>query len=120
MVEDHTKANDKLKQVAQQKGVSLPDQLEANNQKLVDQLKALSGSEFDKQYMAAMVRDHRADIEEFSREAEKGHDADVKNFASDTLPVLREHLKLAEAAARAVGAPVNTPANGSADTGSRP
>jgi putative membrane protein len=48
--------------------------------------------------MKHMVSDHKKDISEFKSEASKAKDADVKQFASSTLPTLEEHLNLAQAA----------------------
>ena len=42
-----------------------------------------------------MVRDHRGDVAEFRHEANDGEDAAIKTFASNTLPTLETHLKLA-------------------------
>jgi putative membrane protein len=53
---------------------------------------------FDKDYMAAMVKDHEKDVAEFEAEAKDGSDPDVKAWASKTLPTLKKHLELAKAA----------------------
>jgi putative membrane protein len=53
---------------------------------------------FDKDYMAAMVKDHEKDVAEFEKEAKDGSDPDVKAWASKTLPTLKKHLELAKAA----------------------
>jgi len=49
-----------------------------------------------------MVKDHKKDVKEFEKQAKNAKDADVRNFASKTLPTLQEHLKMAEAAQQAV------------------
>ena len=96
MVSDHTKANDELKQIASAKGVQLPTSLDDKHKKHVDHLQKMSGAAFDKTYMGHMVDDHQQDVAEFKKEAQSGHDADVKGFASKTLPTLQEHLQLAK------------------------
>lgn len=96
MVDDHTKANDQLKQIAQQKGVTVPTELKPRHQHTVERLSKLSGAAFDHAYMHTMVVDHREDVALFRHEASRGRDADVKKFAADTLPTLQEHLKMAE------------------------
>jgi putative membrane protein len=96
MVDDHTKANNELKDIASKKGLTLPTGLDAKDQATYDRLSKLSGAEFDRAYMADMVRDHRADIAEFEKEASQGSDPDIKSFASKTLPTLRHHLEMAE------------------------
>ena len=49
-----------------------------------------------------MVSDHKEDIKKFQRVADKGKDAELKQFASQTLPTLKEHLQLAESTAQQV------------------
>ncbi len=103
MVDDHSKANDELKTLAQHKNITLPSELDAKNKALRDRLAKLHGAQFDKAYMQAMVQDHRKDVSEFRHESTSGADADVKSFAAKTLPTLEEHLKLAQDANKAVG-----------------
>jgi putative membrane protein len=98
MVDDHSKANQQLKQLASTKGVTLPTSLDKTSQHEYDKLSKLSGAQFDREYMDHMVSDHKKDISEFKSEAKKAKDADVKQFASSTLPTLEEHLNLAQAA----------------------
>jgi putative membrane protein len=96
MVDDHSKANDQLKQLASQKGVTLPTEPEKSAQKEHDRLSKLSGSAFDREYMKHMVSDHKKDVSEFKSEINKVKDADLKQWAQNTLPVLEEHLTLAQ------------------------
>lgn len=96
MVDDHTKANDQLKQVASQKGVTVPSTLPASKQKDVDKLNKLSGAAFDKAYVSMMVKDHKKDVADFQKESKSGKDSDVKGFASTTLPTLQDHLKMVQ------------------------
>jgi len=96
MVDDHSKANDELKQLASSKGITLPTDVAAKDQAEYDRLSKLSGTEFDKAYMRLMVSDHRTDVNEFRRESQHGADADVKAFAAKTLPTLEHHLQMAE------------------------
>src|SRR5689334_12082691 len=49
MEDDHSKANDELKQLASNKGVDLPSSLNKKHQSKVDKLSKLSGAEFDRQ-----------------------------------------------------------------------
>ena len=96
MVDDHTTAGYELSTIASKKGVTMPSGLDAKDQALKDKLSKLNGSDFDKAYMQDMVKDHRADVAEFKKEANSGQDADVKAFAAKTLPTLEDHLKNAE------------------------
>jgi putative membrane protein len=96
MVDDHTKANDQLKQIASGKGVTLPTDLDSSAKREHDKLSKLSGADFDDEYMKHMVSDHKKVVKEFSDEAKSGKDADIKQFASSTLPTLQQHLQLAQ------------------------
>ena len=89
MVKDHTKANEELMQIAQQKGVKLPE--DTKHSKEYGRLSKLSGAKFDEEYMKLMVKDHDKDVTEFQREAQRAKDPDVKSWAAKTLPVIQEH-----------------------------
>ncbi len=96
MVQDHTKANDELKQIARSSQVQLPDKMDESAQKEMDKLQKLSGAQFDQEYMKHEVSDHKKDVKEFQKEAKSAKDPDVKRFASQTAPTLGEHLKMAQ------------------------
>lgn len=94
MVDDHSKANDQLKQLASQKGVTVASALPASKQKDVNKLSKLSGAAFDKTYVKMMVDDHKKDVAEFKKESKSAKDSDLKGWASSTLPTLEDHLKM--------------------------
>lgn len=102
MAKDHGKANDELKKWASATGYTLPTSLNAEQQKMHDDLKAKKGSEFDRMYTDLMVTDHKKDIAEFKKEVSGGSEASLKGFASNTLPTLEHHLMEAEKAKAAV------------------
>ena len=103
MVTDHGKANEELTQLAQRKGIALPADLDAKHKQLIDRLAKLSGAEFDRAYSREMQRDHDADVKEFQHQAKSGKDADVKAWAAQTLPVLQEHQRQAHQLGTTVG-----------------
>jgi putative membrane protein len=102
MVEDHSKANDELKQIAGAKGIALPTDLDAKHKAKMDKMQKLSGAQFDRAYMDEMVADHKQDVAEFKKEASSGKDSDLKAFAAKTLPTLEDHLKMAQSTDAAV------------------
>lgn len=104
MVEDHSKANGKLTDIASQQGITLPTEMDKKDQATYDHLSSLSGKAFDQAYARDMVNDHVKDIAAFKQESQDGKNEAVKNFASETLPTLETHLKLAHQMAHAVGA----------------
>jgi putative membrane protein len=94
MVDDHSKANADLMQVASSKGWALPTALDAKHQAEMQKMSALSGEAFDRAYVKMMVKDHKKDVAEFQKESTRGADAEVKGFATRTLPTLQEHLQM--------------------------
>jgi putative membrane protein len=108
MVEDHTKAGEELKQLAAQKKVMLPPDVLPAHKQLMEKLSKLSGAEFDKEYVAAMVADHEKDVAAFENVSKTAADADVKAFATKTLPTLKMHLEMIKAMAGKMGVKMKT------------
>jgi putative membrane protein len=97
MIDDHTNANQQLMQLASSKGMTLPTTLDAKHQAMVTKFQGMSGAAFDRAYAKQMVQDHRKAVGLFQKEADRGMDADLKAFASQTLPTLQGHLSMAQA-----------------------
>jgi putative membrane protein len=93
MVNDHTKNDDQLKQVAKQEGVTLPDNLSPKDEETKERLEKFSGKEFDHAYMLDMVRNHTTDVAKFKDESKENISPAVKNYIDQTLPTLESHLK---------------------------
>jgi putative membrane protein len=96
IVEDHSKGNEELKNLAKSEGIALPDALSEKNKEAFDKFTHKSGIEFDKDYIDFMIKDHKEDIVEFEKEAKKGHDPEIKSLAAKTLPTLNHHLEMAQ------------------------
>jgi putative membrane protein len=96
MIDDHGKANDELKSLASQKGVTLPPSPDAAQKATQARLTKLSGDAFDRAYMQDMVKDHDKDVAAFKRASTMAADADLKAWAAKTLPTLEEHQKQAK------------------------
>jgi putative membrane protein len=96
MVTDHSKAGDDLKSVAQKEGMILPIDISKQDQDTYDRLSQLHGAQFDKEYAQDMVKDHQKDIADFQKEASSGKNASLTDFATRTLPTLKNHLRMAQ------------------------
>lgn len=103
MVTDHSKANEELRQLGQEKGVTMPAGPSHMENHEATKLSKLSGAQFDRAYMDRMVKDHQKAVKAFEKQASKAKDVDVKAFAAKTLPTLQEHLRLAQTADQTVG-----------------
>jgi len=103
MVDDHSKAGDKLKEVAARESITLPTDISPKDQATYDRLSKLNGAAFDRAYARDMVKDHETDVAAFQKEANAGKDDALKSFASETLPTLEDHLKQAKEMMKTVG-----------------
>ncbi|HET6806593.1 MAG TPA: DUF4142 domain-containing protein [Frateuria sp.] len=103
IIDDHTKANNQLISIAQRKQVTLPTEPMPMQKQEADHLRTLSGSAFDRAYADSLVKDHRKAIKMFGIEGQRAADPDLKQFARTTLPVLKQHLQMAQQAASGKG-----------------
>jgi putative membrane protein len=102
MFDDHSKANEELRRIAQSKGITLPAGPSSKHQKDMAKLGRASGAAFDRDYARHMVTDHKKAVALFEKQARSGSDADVKAFAAKTLPTLQQHREHAERLASTV------------------
>ena len=91
MVQDHTKANHELEQLAKQKGITVPTALDNEHQAKIDQLSSLSGDAFDKAYLKQQLAGHEKMLKLMEDEADNGKDPQLKSFAVKTKNVVSEH-----------------------------
>jgi putative membrane protein len=91
MTIDHSKAEAQLIQLIKSRGFQIPrEATDPPDEDLM--LKNTPAKDFDRVYVHMMVPDHRQTIQLFEKYALTGKDPDVKAFAQQTLPVLKEHL----------------------------
>jgi putative membrane protein len=102
LIHDHSAANDKVKALAAQRNVTLPDGPGNENQESIDKLAKRTGKDFDKSFMDAMQRDHEKVIDMFKDASNKVNDPDVKSFVDNTLPTLQMHLDSAKAIRKSI------------------
>jgi putative membrane protein len=96
MIDDHTRAGNALKTAATQEGLSVPADVDAAHESVVDRLKGLSGADFDKAYKAQMLKDHQEAVALFEKESRDAAQTAIDRFAAATLPTLQSHLKMAQ------------------------
>jgi putative membrane protein len=98
MIDDHTKTTDELK-AAVGKGeahATLPTAMSSSQQSMLDTLKGLKGTDFDKQYHSDQVSGHKDAVSLFERYGKSGEDAGLKDWAAKTTPALKRHLEMAQ------------------------
>jgi putative membrane protein len=98
MIMDHTKTSMELKSLVQGGKVraDLPNAMDSSHQTKLDKLKSLNGDDFSKNYDQMQRDAHKDAVDLFGRYAKGGDNAELKQWASTTLPALQTHLKMAE------------------------
>jgi len=94
MVTDHTALNKDMAPIAQSMGVMVPKKLNKQHQAEYDKLNGLSGDDFDKEYITAMVKDHHKDLREFRNEATSASDPALKAAVEKGVKVISEHTTM--------------------------
>ncbi len=95
MVTDHTKANQKLADIARKLDIEVPDEA-ALTDKVKKMILEWRDESFDKSYVNNQVDAHEKAVELFKKEASSSDKAELKAFASETLPTLEQHLQHAK------------------------
>lgn len=96
MVTDHGKANEELMSLASAKGVQPPAALDRSHRNEAEKLGKRSGANFDREYIAHQLSEHRKTVSEFKKAADSAKDPQLKAWAAKTLPTLEEHHKMAQ------------------------
>ena len=96
MVADHTNLGIKMQPFASAWALTPPTALDADHQAEYDKLKTLSGADFDKEYMAAMDKDHHLALDLFTAEASSTTDAKFKAAVLQGKSVVSAHTHMAD------------------------
>jgi putative membrane protein len=98
MVTDHTKTSAELKAMVSSGKVKadLPTALDSSHQSKLDKLKGESGKEFSSDFASYQISAHKDAVSLFERYAKGGDNADLKDWAGRTLPILKHHLEMAQ------------------------
>ena len=95
MVEDHSRANDQLMDLAKSKKAKVSATVPSEAKSVYERLGQLSGDDFDRAYIKDMVNDHENAFSKFQDAAQNAKNPDVKQFAANLVPTLQDHLKQA-------------------------
>ncbi len=114
MIDDHTRLNTQLQQIARARGLQPPSEPSLAQQGRLSLLRVSDGPDFDRRYVEDFgVRAHRDTIERFGEAASRIQDAQLNKVAQEALPTLRQHLQVArtlQARTDPAAAAVRTPA----------
>lgn len=98
MVDDHTKANEELKQIAQTKNLTVPSQMMEKHRTQLEALQQAKGTALGSTYHQQQIAAHQEAVSLFERASKQLSDPELKAFAEKTLPTLQEHLKTIQSA----------------------
>jgi putative membrane protein len=98
LVDDHTKTSTAMKEIATKKGMTVPTETDAKHKALATKLQGESGKDFDKDFLDANSKDHHKVVQAFEKESSDGKDPDIKQFATQFLPAIKEHTTMIDQA----------------------
>jgi putative membrane protein len=97
IIDDHTKAGQRLQQIAQSKQIQIrAGEMKASHRAQIQELSELDGEQFDKAFVISNVGDHMKMLLKFRDASQNLQDAELKAFATETLPKLQSHLEHAQ------------------------
>ncbi|MEQ5787883.1 DUF4142 domain-containing protein [Erythrobacter sp. NFXS35] len=109
MIDDHTASTRDLMAAAGQSGgpASMPTQLDSEHRAMIDRLENLDGENFDNEYMTQQMAAHRKALAMHEAYAERGDNAELRQFAQNVVPVIRGHYGRLERNTSAYGGTAN-------------
>lgn len=97
MVNDHVAIESRLAALGDELRAGMPDGIGKEGEQTRAKLAPLQGEAFEHQFMQAQIKDHSDDIEKFSEQLKETQNARIRQFAAETVPILKQHLALARA-----------------------
>ncbi len=96
MITDHTASSQRLATIASEQGLTVPTELAPPHQERLDMVANASGDAFDPAYGQAQTEAHMMAVDLFQNYSQNGDNEALKTFATETLPVLEQHLETAK------------------------
>ncbi len=108
MVNDHTRLEQDLSSIVSANGIALNPALTPAQNDNIARLQNFSGPQFDQAYMSLMIQGHQTDVAQFDTQSRNADSPQVRDFAARSLPVLQQHLSLAQQVGSQVNGVVTT------------
>ena len=90
MMKDHGKANAEVATLATKLSIAIPKSLPEDHAMHIKELNTLNDNKFDQQYITMMLTDHAKTVKLFTS-GKNLSNADLKAFATKTLPTIQSH-----------------------------
>jgi putative membrane protein len=104
MVTDHARLEQELTSMASRNGIAFRAAVTGEHNNQINRLQNLYGQQFDQAYMSMMTQNHQTDVSRFENQSRDADSPEARDFAARSLPVLRQHLSLAQQVGRRVNA----------------
>lgn len=98
MVDAHTMMNFDVQKLANSKGITLPTTLTDDQRKCLEKLTEKTGMDFDKEYISDLKDKHEKTVKMLEKVSDKCDDPEIKTWATNSLPEVRHHLDMVNAA----------------------
>jgi putative membrane protein len=92
LVTNRTQSNTEIQALAEKKGVEVSAVINPKRAEEFQDLEKASKADFDKEFLAAIVSDHKKLVSNFEESAKEAKDADVKMWSEKMLPSIKAHL----------------------------
>lgn len=96
MAVDHIAMESQLAAAASQEKVQLPSGPSESAKQQMEKLQSMSGSQFDSSFLSGQIKDHEQAIQRFQTEKSDAQNPTIKAVAIGALPILQQHLELAQ------------------------
>ena len=96
LVQDHQKAADQLRQVAQQMNVPVSEELMPPHRAKLEAYQQKQGAQLELGFIFGTIGGHVKDLLEYQFVAQNAQSQQLKQYASQTIPHLRDHLRMAQ------------------------
>ena len=95
MMQDHEATTTQLKSAVQaMNGPSPPTSMDTKHTEMMSQLRNARGSDFDRLFVTQQIASHQDAVGLFRSYSQQGDNAQLRQWASSTLPKLEEHLTM--------------------------
>jgi putative membrane protein len=92
LANDHSNALEELTNLMKDRNIPQTTELDPEARQEMDRLTALSGPDFDREFVNLMVANHQKAVTMFREQTATARNPEIRKFAGDTLPTLESHL----------------------------
>ena len=96
MVTAHTASLEKLRTASGTMAALLPSTLDSTQQNTLIRLENISGMKFNMEYMRLQIDGHKQALELNQRYASSGTEPALRQYASESVPMIQSHLAMAQ------------------------